>query len=77
VRIPLTDELVREMEAHQLRSACGDCCFFVAGDRSCAHGWPNRDQRRWPPGAADPDDDRDGPAPGRAEAHFCKEFELR
>jgi len=63
MNIPLTPELQREAATYGLRSSCVHCAYYVQADRSCAHGWPNEDQRRWP---WEP-----------PEAHFCKEFELR
>jgi hypothetical protein len=62
VRVPLTQELERQIEAFSLRSSCVHCRHYVAATRACGNGWPNDEQRRWPP--AD-------------ELPICKEFELR
>ena len=70
MRFPLTQRLLEEAERFQLRSACGHCRFQVAADGSCALGWPNEVQRRWPLDAPE----ADGRRP--LEVQFCKEFEL-
>src|SRR5690606_6487569 len=70
VRFPLTRQLLEESRRYQLRSACGDCRYQVSSDGSCALGWPNEEQRRWPLEAPDPAGRRP------AEVQFCKEFEL-
>ena len=69
MKFRLTAQLIDEAKRFELRSACRDC-FFWRGD-SCAHGWPDEGQRRWPLDAPEPD----GTQP--AFAAFCKEFELR
>ena len=58
----MTKQLLDEAAAFGLRSSCRHCFFFVERDESCAHGWPNDDQKRWP---------LEPPV-----ANFCKEFEL-
>jgi hypothetical protein len=68
VRFPLTDRLIEEARAFELRSACRDCLFWRGTE--CLHGWPDEGQRRWPLDAL-----VDGERP--TEAAFCKEFELR
>ena len=70
MRFPLTRQLLDEAERFQLRSACRHCRFQVSANGSCALGWPNEVQRRWPLDAPD----ADGLPP--AEVQFCKEFEL-
>ena len=62
---------MHEAATYRLRSSCVDCAHYVVSNESCAHGWPNEDQRRWPIDAPNPD----GSPP--TEAHICKEFELR
>jgi hypothetical protein len=71
VRFALTEQLVAEAKAFELRSACRDCLYWREAKRECLHGWPDEGQRRWPIDAPD----ADGAAP--AEVAFCKEFELR
>ena len=54
-----------QRQRYQLRFTCEDCCYFVAEDGRCSHGYPNQEHRsgRYQQGAA--------------ELVFCKEFELR
>lgn len=66
MRIPLTEQLLREAAQFELRAACVHCFHYVAPEARCAHEWPNELQRRWP---LDPARD--------AEMGICKEFELR
>lgn len=68
---PLTARLIDEARRFELRSACRDCTFWLAGRDACLHDWPDEGQRRWPLDAAGPD----GEVP--TTAAFCKEFELR
>lgn len=71
MRVPLTEELLREIEGYSLRSACGDCLYYLEGSGACLHHWPNDEQRRWPVEA--PLENGERPR----EVAFCKEFELR
>jgi hypothetical protein len=67
MRIPLTEQLLREAAQFQLRTACVHCFHYLpATGGRCAHEWPNQEQRRWP---IDPSRE--------TEMGFCKEFELR
>jgi len=70
MRYPLTPQLMHEAATYRLRSSCVHCAHYVEADGSCAHGWPNEEQRRWPVDAPLPD----GSTP--TELHVCKEFEL-
>jgi hypothetical protein len=70
MRFPLSEKLLAEAARFELRSACRHCRHERRVDGSCRLGWPNREQRRWPLDAPDPDGRRPG------EAQFCKEFEL-
>ena len=65
MRIPLTEQLLREAAQFGLRTACEHCFHYVAAEARCAHEWPNEEQRRWPLERAS------------STAEFCKEFELR
>jgi hypothetical protein len=82
LRFPLTEQLLEEARAFELRAACRDCFFWNAKQGECWHGWPDEGQRQWPlalavvvvvagEGAANAT-----PAVG-SEVAFCKEFELR
>lgn len=71
MKFPLTEQLLDEARRFNLRSACGDC-FYNTARGTCAHGWPDEGQRRWPLDAPDP---VTGERP--TEVAFCKEFELR
>jgi hypothetical protein len=70
VRFDLTAKLLAEADEYGLRSACGDCRYFLASSR-CAHDWPNDDQKRWPIDAPDAHGNRP------KTVDFCREFELR
>jgi hypothetical protein len=73
MRFPLTDEVLREAERYQLRSACRHCFFWSQKAGRCAHEWPDSGQSRWPLTAPHPSDEPDGVR----EIAYCKEFELR
>lgn len=66
MRIPLSEQLLREAAQFELRSACVHCFHYIVAEERCAHEWPNELQRRWP---LDPERD--------TEMGICKEFELR
>lgn len=53
--------LLEEARRFELRLACEDCAHFCPEHQGCAHGYPNRVERR---------------LDGAAELEFCKEFEL-
>lgn len=89
MRFPLTEQLLQEAKAFELRAACRDCFYWNAAKGECWHGWPDEGQRQWPlavvpaaEGAAEGNVDGDAegataaPAVG-SEVAFCKEFELR
>jgi hypothetical protein len=71
MKFPLTDQLLAEARAFELRSACRDCFYWRPALAACAHDWPDEGQRRWPIDAPNPDGSRP------TEVAFCKEFELR
>ncbi len=48
MRFPLTEQLLREAAAFELRAACRDCFFWNAAKGECWHGWPDDGQRDWP-----------------------------
>lgn len=70
MQFPLTEVLIDEASRYRLRSACGDCLFFIPAEGVCAHGWPT-DAQRWD--VVELARARPGES---AEAPFCKEFEL-
>lgn len=78
MRFPLTEQLLEEAKAFELRAACRDCFYWNAAQGECWHGWPDEGQRQWPLAvkAADADGAAAAPAVG-SEVAFCKEFELR
>jgi hypothetical protein len=53
--------LCDEARRFELRLACEDCAHFCPESRACAHGYPNRVERR---------------LEAARELEFCKEFEL-
>jgi hypothetical protein len=61
VKTRVDARLLEEARRFELRLACEDCAHFCPENRSCAHGYPNRVERR---------------LDGTAELEFCKEFEL-
>ncbi len=74
MKFPLTETLAREANRFQLRSACGDCFYYLAAEDACAHGWPVSEQKH---GVEDVvARAADARAAGPSEATFCKEFEL-
>lgn len=77
MRFPLTQQLLEEARAFELRAACRDCFYWNAGAGECWHGWPDEGQRNWPlGGAAESSAAGTTPAAG-SEVAFCKEFELK
>lgn len=70
MEFPLTETLALEAERYDLRSACGDCFFYLADRGACLHGWPTDTQRV--PIAELARGERGPPR----SAPFCKEFEL-
>lgn len=76
MRFPLTQQLLDEAKAFELRAACRDCFFWNAKDGECWHGWPDDGQRQWPLGNAAAATGSEELQAG-AEVAFCKEFELR
>ena len=50
MRFPLTEQLLQEARAFQLRAACRDCFYWNAAKGECWHGWPDEGQRQWPLG---------------------------
>jgi hypothetical protein len=79
MRFPLTQQLLEEAKAFELRAACRDCFFWNARDNECWHGWPDEGQRQWPLGnaASAPGEDGQPSIAAGSEVAFCKEFELR
>jgi hypothetical protein len=88
LRFPLTEQLLEEAKAFELRAACRDCFFWNGKQGECWHGWPDEGQRQWPLAAppsavnaaateatATAACDAE-PAVG-SEVAFCKEFELK
>ncbi len=75
MRFPLTQQLLDEAKAFELRAACRDCFFWNAKDGECWHGWPDEGQRQWPLGNATADEQEAVTA--GSDVAFCKEFELR
>jgi len=71
MKFPLTEQLLEEARRFELRSACCDCVYWLAGRGECLHGWPDDGQRRWPLDTPNADGSRP------TEVAFCKEFELR
>jgi hypothetical protein len=82
VRFPLTEQLLREARAFELRAGCRDCFYWNAAKGECWHGWPDEGQRNWHvllEAAPEPPEPPEAPQPvgGSGEVAFCKEFELR
>ena len=77
MRFPLTQQLLEEARAFELRAACRDCFYWNASAGECWHGWPDEGQRNWPLGAV-AESSAAGTTPSAgSEVAFCKEFELK
>jgi hypothetical protein len=76
VRFPLTEQLLVEARAFELRAACRDCFYWNDRAGECWHGWPDEGQRQWPLGSPASAGGGAAPAAG-SEVAFCKEFELK
>jgi hypothetical protein len=61
VKTRVDARLLDEARRFALRLACEDCAHFCPENQGCAHGYPNRVERR---------------LEDAAELEFCKEFEL-
>jgi hypothetical protein len=78
VRFPLTEQLLQEARAFELRAACRDCFYWNAAAGECWHGWPDEGQRNWPLGTGAAESSAAGTTPAAgSEVAFCKEFELK
>lgn len=88
MRFPLTQQLLEEAKAFELRAACRDCFFWNGKQGECWHGWP--DEGQWPlaaPPSAVVAAATEATATATAacdavpavgsEVAFCKEFELK